>query len=367
MSWTRAELKARGKAAFYRNYWICVLVAFILMFVGGNNGGGSCNTSSSGSSSNYSSNYDYDYDDYNYGNYDYDDYDYDDYGSDYDDMIATGALAAIGAVSIIFLIIFLVVFVLSLLLSAFVFNPFEVGGCYFFLENAVSSNAGVGGILAGFKSNYKGTVFTMFLRNLYIGLWTMLFIVPGIIKSYEYRMIPYILADHPEMDHKEVFALSKKMMDGEKWDTFVLDLSFYGWAILSAFTCGILSIFFLNPYIHATNAELYLALKRNKCQSSYDNYGSVYSTYGTSNTYDNSFNSNSTSNTYDNSFNSNNTYDNGFNNNYNTNNTYDNGFNNSNNSFDSSYNSNYTSNSFDNNSNTSNDSSNSSDSYNPYN
>ncbi|MBE5866833.1 MAG: DUF975 family protein [Lachnospiraceae bacterium] len=329
MSWTREELKARGKAAFYRNYWVCVLVAFILLFVGGNNGGGSCNTGSSSSSSynnNYSSNYDYD--DFDYGDYDYGDYD--DYGSDFDDEMATGVLAAIGAIGIVFLIIFLVAFVLGLLLSAFVFNPFEVGGCYFFLDNAVSDAASVSGILAGFKSNYKGTVLTMFLRNLYIGLWTLLFIVPGIIKTYEYRMIPYILADHPEMDHKEVFALSKKMMDGEKWNAFVLDLSFLGWAILSAFTCGILAIFYVNPYIHATNAELYLALKRNKCQSSYDNYGSVYSNYSTGSTYDNSFN-----------------------NNYN-----------SNNSFDNNYNSNYTSNSFDTNNNTSNDSSNS---YNPYN
>lgn len=307
MSWTRAELKSRAKAAFYRNYWVCVLVAFILLFVGGS-GGGSCNTSSSGSSSSYNSNYssDYDYDDYNYSDYNYGDYDYDDYSSDYDDELAAGALAAVGAVGIIFIIVFLVIMVFSLLLSAFVFNPFEVGGCYFFLDNAVSNAAGVGDIIAGFKSNYKGTVLTMFLRNLYIGLWSLLFVIPGIIKAYEYRMIPYILADHPEMNHKEVFALSKEMMDGEKWNAFVLDLSFYGWAILSAFTCGILSIFFLNPYIHATNAELYLALKRNKCQPSYDSYGSVYSNYSTDNSINNDYNTN-------------NTYDNGFNNSYNSN------------------------------------------------
>lgn len=330
MSWTRSELKARGKAAFYRNYWVCVLVSFILLFVGGS--GGSCNTSSSGNSDSYYSGYNDDYD-YNYGDYDYGDYDYGDYNyGDYDDGITTGALAVIGAMGIIFVIIFLVVMVLSLLLSAFVFNPFQVGGCYFFLENAVSNAASVGGILAGFKSNYKGTVLTMFLRNLYTGLWSLLFVIPGIIKAYEYRMIPYILADHPEMDHKEVFALSKKMMDGEKWNSFVLDLSFYGWALLSVLTCGILSIFFVNPYIHATNAELYLALKRNKCQPAYDSYGSVYSSYGTNNTYDNGYNNYST-----------------------------------NNSFDNSYNSNYTNNTFDNNSNTSNDSSNSNDSYNPYN
>ncbi len=356
MSWTRAELKARAKAAFHRNYWVCVLAAFILCFVGGNNGGGSYNSGSYGNSNNSNyNNYDYDYDydyDYNY-DYDYDfddDYDYD-YDSDMDNLFNTGALAIFGAMTVMFLVICLIAGVLGILLSAFVFNPFQVGGCYFFLENAVSNAASISGIIAGFKSNYKGTVITMFLRNLYIGLWSLLLFIPGVIKSYEYRMIPYILADHPEMDQKEVFALSKQMMDGEKWNAFVLDLSFIGWNMLAGLTCGILSIFYVNPYIHATNAELYLALKRNKCQPAYDTYGSVYSNYNNSygnNTYDNSYGNN----TYDNSFN--NSYGNGFNN---TNNTYDNGFNNN------GYNS-YDSNGFNNN--TSNDNDNSNNSYNPY-
>lgn len=359
MSWTRAELKARAKAAFHRNYWVCVLVAFILCFVGGNSGGGSCNTgsSSSSSSSSYYNDYDYDYDDYNdynYGDYDYD-YD-DDYDSAANDLFNTGALAIFGAMTVVVLVICLIAGVLGILLSAFVFNPFQVGGCYFFLENAVSNNASVGGIIAGFKTNYKGTVITMFLRNLYIGLWSLLLFIPGIIKSYEYRMIPYILADHPEMEQKEVFALSKQMMDGEKWNAFVLDLSFIGWEMLAALTCGILSIFYVNPYVHATNAELYLALKRNKCQPAYGTYGSVYGSYD-NNVYGSSYDNSYGNNTYDNSSNNsfgNNTYDNSFNN---TNNTYDSGFNN--NGYTS-----YDNNSFNNNTSNNNDSSN--DSYNPY-
>lgn len=286
MSWTRAELKARGKAAFYKNYWICVLVSFILILAGGSSNGASCNTGSSGGSSS-GSGYNYDYDDY--GDYnDYNNYSYDNDFDPADNAMDTGVAAIIGTIGIIFIVIFLVIFALGLLLSAFVFNPFQVGGCYFFLENAVSDNASVGGIISGFKYNYKGTVITMFLRNLYVSLWSLLLFVPGIIKAYEYRMIPYILADHPEMSHKEAFALSKKMMDGEKWNTFVLDLSFYGWLLLSALTCNILSIFYVNPYINATNAELYLALKRSKCQPAPTpgTYESVYSSYdlGNSNT-----------------------------------------------------------------------------------
>ena len=104
-------------------------------------------------------------------------------------------------------------------------------------------------------------VLTLFLRNLYTVLWTFLFIVPGIIKSYEYRMIPYILAENPDMDRREAFQLSKDMMQGEKWNAFVLDLSFIGWQILSGITLGIVGIFWTNPYVYATNAELYLELK----------------------------------------------------------------------------------------------------------
>ena len=74
-------------------------------------------------------------------------------------------------------------------------------------------------------------------------------------------MIPYILADNPEMSKDEAFALSKKMMDGQKWNAFVLDLSFIGWELLSVLTCGLLSIFYVDPYRAATNAALYEALK----------------------------------------------------------------------------------------------------------
>ena len=97
--------------------------------------------------------------------------------------------------------------------------------------------------------------------DLFTYLWSLLFVIPGIIKGYEYRMIPYILAENPGIDYREAFAASKQMMDGNKWKAFVLDLSFFGWNFLSIFTCGILAIFYVMPYIYMTNAELYVALK----------------------------------------------------------------------------------------------------------
>ena len=77
-------------------------------------------------------------------------------------------------------------------------------------------------------------------------------------------MIPYILAENPKMDRKEVFKKSKEMMKGNKWRTFILDVSFIGWIILSVLTGGLLGIFYVNPYRVATSVELYEKLKLNE-------------------------------------------------------------------------------------------------------
>ncbi len=87
-------------------------------------------------------------------------------------------------------------------------------------------------------------------------------VIPSVVKSYEYLMIPYILTEHPEMNYKDVFALSRAMMQGQKWDAFVLELSFIGWNILSVFTLFILALFYVTPYTELTFAELYHTLKR---------------------------------------------------------------------------------------------------------
>ena len=88
-------------------------------------------------------------------------------------------------------------------------------------------------------------------------------------------MVPYLLAEYPDMDRKEVFARSRDMMYGQKWNTFVLDLSFLGWSLLSLCTCGLLAIFYVNPYVQATNAELFLELKREYFASRQNAYPSM--------------------------------------------------------------------------------------------
>lgn len=87
---------------------------------------------------------------------------------------------------------------------------------------------------------------------------------------YEYRMIPYILAENPKIKRKKAFKLSKEMMKHNKWRAFVLDLSFIGWEIASIFTFGMINLLYANPYRAATSTELYVVLRNkaieNKCE-----------------------------------------------------------------------------------------------------
>ena len=156
-----------------------------------------------------------------------------------------------------------IVAVVALAFTIFVADPLIVGGKRYFLKARVNNSTKVGELLEIFKANnWTNIVKIMFLRNLYNALW-YLTIVGGVIKTYEYRMIPYILAEEPTKDKKEAFELSKQMMKGNKWRTFILDMSFFGWNLLSVLTFGLVSIFYVNPYNSATIAELYASLKEN--------------------------------------------------------------------------------------------------------
>lgn len=99
------------------------------------------------------------------------------------------------------------------------------------------------------------------LQSLFIALWSLLLIIPGIIKAYSYSMAPFIMAENPNMTAKEALAASSNLMDGHKADLFFLDLSFIGWAILSLLTLGI-GDFWLNPYTNAAHAAFYRSITR---------------------------------------------------------------------------------------------------------
>ncbi len=156
-----------------------------------------------------------------------------------------------------------VVLVASLIAVAymtFVVNVAEIGKNRFFTLCRYGS-VEMGEILFGFKhGKYMSNVKTMFLRGLYTWLWSLLLVIPGIVKSYSYWMIPYILAENPGVTTERAFEISMKTTQGEKWEMFVLDLSFIGWYLLGVLACGV-GVIFVRPYHEAARAELYGALR----------------------------------------------------------------------------------------------------------
>lgn len=158
------------------------------------------------------------------------------------------------------ILIFLVAFTLITLLRLFVLNPLIVGCRHWFIQSRTTDDYPIKNILFAFKHGYKNVVKVMFLKYLFTFLWSLLFIIPGIVKSYEYRLIPYLLAENPNMNMNEAFTRSRNMMYGQKMNAFILDLSFIGWLILSSLTFGFLGIFYVNPYYAYTDMELYVTL-----------------------------------------------------------------------------------------------------------
>lgn len=109
--------------------------------------------------------------------------------------------------------------------------------------------------------DYTRIFVTKLLQFIYTMLWTMLFIVPGVMKSYSYAMTDFILLDDPTISDDKAIDKSMKMMEGHRMELFMLDLSFIGWALLAILTCG-LGFLLLCPYFYAAHAEFYEDLKQ---------------------------------------------------------------------------------------------------------
>ena len=90
----------------------------------------------------------------------------------------------------------------------------------------------------------------------FIFLWSLLFVIPGIVKMYAYSMAYYIKLDHPDYGWKACIDESRQLMDGHKWEKFVLDLSFLGWIIVGSLCLGVGTLW-VTPYMEATNAQFY--------------------------------------------------------------------------------------------------------------
>lgn len=149
------------------------------------------------------------------------------------------------------------------LLSLLIGGPLSVGLNYFYIQNIKEQTEGLS-VTTPFKKafdNYPRKLGGTLWMSLFIFLWGLLFIIPGIIKAISYAMTPYILADCPDVKAKDALNLSMKMMHGHKIEYFTLGLSFIGWILLSIITLGIVEVFYAGPYMGNTFAAYYLNLK----------------------------------------------------------------------------------------------------------
>lgn len=266
--WTRVELKEQAKASLHRNYWKIVLVASLLFLLGCGSGGYQIyKTTYHAGTENDAQGQDADemrslisvkvnsdtgemsVEEIGGGS------GTESYEVTFLEMAVTGIIAAV-----LFLVIFLAAFTVIFVVDIFLINPLSVGGCRF-MTKSVEDVAQVKEIAYGFDHSYKNVVKVLFHRDLRIFLWALVFVIPGIVKMYQYYMVPYLLAEHPDLEYKSALQMSRDMMEGNKWKTFVLGLTFLLWDFFGVLTLGIGEMLYVQPYRQLTFATLYCKLK----------------------------------------------------------------------------------------------------------
>lgn len=306
--WTRAELKDRAKMCLSRYYWAAFLVSLIFAILSGF-GGSNANTQriTSYLEQNESGNSQTDQSSLIPGELGGDGSLSGNTGSGLASGIElvpglgdaygpgagnAGSMVASNLFYRLFAGAVVVIVIISVVIGIFVQPLFEIGRNRFYMESRVTGqSAGIGKLFWGFSNGYLKLVGTQFLRSLITEGIVFLCMAPGLLTlafnrflsdwvgsavlmacgaavgacfsiyfQYCYLMVPYILAENPDMKAREALRLSKEMMDGQKWNAFVLGLSFIGWQLLGTLLCGI-GTFFVQPYVDATFAELYAVLR----------------------------------------------------------------------------------------------------------
>lgn len=140
--------------------------------------------------------------------------------------------------------------------------PIVVGHAHFSMRVYRREQATIAEFFTVGFSDYARNLLGMIWMYLFVFLWSLLFVIPGIVKAFSYWMTPYLLADCPNLDPQEALKLSMRMTEGRKGEIFVMYLSFLGWFLLSACTAMILYVLYVGPYIHTSMAGLYLKLKQ---------------------------------------------------------------------------------------------------------
>ncbi|MCR5543532.1 MAG: DUF975 family protein [Eubacterium sp.] len=163
-----------------------------------------------------------------------------------------------------------IIFIFSLI-SIFIFlflkNVIVVGQNRYFLEQRRYHDTGAGEILFPYKNKrLKNIAIVMFFKYIFQVLWDFT-IVGGVIKYYEYMLIPYIIAENPAIKRKEAFLISKKLMHGNKYRAFLIDFSLIPWYILSALTFNLTGLFFSDAYVECVKAEMYMRIRNERRDS----------------------------------------------------------------------------------------------------
>ncbi|WP_082236538.1 DUF975 family protein [Anaeromassilibacillus senegalensis] len=232
MMWSRSILKENAKIALRGRYWRAFVVALVAALLAGFASIGSTFNNLGQQFMNYGFLYD----------------------SGYLQMVAEQFLSWSVPLTLI-----------GLLLSIFVVNVLSIGRARYFVQNHFG-DVRMETLFSGFGTNYKNSVAAMFVTSLYIFLWSLLFVIPGIYKSYQYFLVPYILSDNPNLPGDRVREISRAMTDGEKMNIFILQLSFIGWYFLGMLCLGVGTLF-VEPYMEASMAELYIFLRDRAIQN----------------------------------------------------------------------------------------------------
>lgn len=167
----------------------------------------------------------------------------------------------------------------SFLYLIFVNNILLVGEKRFFMEVRNYPRTNISKIFFLYKLGYiLNPAWIMVWRTIRQSLWNLT-VIGGVIKHYEYSLIPYIIAENPKISLKNAFFLSRQLTKGQKWQLFLLDLSFFGWSVLSFFTLGLLDFVFVNPYRTSCRTALYMKIRRNYVLSRLPGYEYLNDSY----------------------------------------------------------------------------------------
>ena len=162
----------------------------------------------------------------------------------------------------------------SLLLA----GPVSFGVAAMFLKQTrTGEKMDIGDIFNGFRDDFSNTFLIGLMTFVFTFLWSLLFVIPGIVKSYSYSMAMYVKVDHPDYDWKQCIDESQRMMQGHKGELFVLDLSFLGWMIIGACCC--VGTLWVNAYMAAAHSQFYENLRRTEVMYSVENTDPQFNAY----------------------------------------------------------------------------------------